>query len=148
MSEEINKLIDKISENHIELDDKRFLEIHESAMKLLKMTDYNIREKALVAPGIAQTFLTSYYAECRKLSKMEEQVIQITETYLEKFGKPGVPKFKTEIEVKEMKEIKDLNKAIDKQKEFVRYMQDTCKIFSGLNFAIKNAADLMKIDIQ
>jgi len=140
------QIILKELEVHYDEVDEKIKRVHEIVMKLLTMSDTNIRDRSFISSSIAQSFLTAFYGEKRRLVKLEKSLVAAKEEYVSKFGKQGIAKFITVQEAEKSKEVKEIEEKISGQKELVSYLQETCKITSGFNFAVKNAVELIKVD--
>lgn len=145
LSDEEKDALDDIQICYANLDDK-ILKYHKNITMLLELNKFNIQEKALVAPGLSQSVLTSVFAEQRLLEKMEAAREKKKEELFGKLKKDNVPHFKTEMEINETATLKEFDKAIKTQKDLVRYLQESFKIVSNFGFAVKNSIDVIKLE--
>ena len=117
----------------------------DSVRNSLLLNDMNIHEKSLVSPAIHHGFVNCLFAEKRKLKRLEELIEEKEREYVEKFGKPDIPKFKTEQEAKMCSAVVKIKTAIEEQKEIIRYLEQICAIMSKFGFDIKNCVEMMKL---
>ena len=122
---------------------ERLLKLHQYTSESLQLNDLNIREKAMVASQLAQSILTSYYAEKSLLSKLQT-LLKIKESeYRERYGKENVPRHHIQAELDKVQDIKDIKGKIDECGMVVEYLRDLLPIFKAHSYNIKNACDLI-----
>jgi len=131
---------------HTDLLPKRILEFQKIAMEDLELSDLNIHDKSMRCPGIKAKWWQMYLEEQKYQKKLKEGYEELLDTYVKKYGKRGVPKFKAEIELKNNAELKQLEVALKDQDEVVRYLEGLYKIISAFNYEISNATAIMKLE--
>jgi hypothetical protein len=114
----------------------------------LKLNDMNLKEKTLLCSTIKCKWSQINYEECHLLKKMESTKSTLIETYVSQFGKPGIPKFRTEQEAKLDDKISRLDRAIEEQKDITRFLDSVMKIVLGFGYDIKSAVDMTKMENQ
>ena len=124
----------------------KILRFHEIIQKLVSLTDFNLREKALAATAIHHNLLTVLFQEEALLKKLKEDLENTEVEYVKKFGNPNIPKFKTATEAKSCADVKILEKQINEQGEIVRYLIESLKIMNSYSFNIKNCVELSKLE--
>jgi len=117
----------------------------DSVRESLLLNDMNIHEKSMVSPAIHHGFVNCLFAEKRKLNQYQDLVEEKEQEYVEKFGKPDIPRFKTEQEAKMCSAVVKIKEAIEDQKEIIRYLENICAIMSKFGFDIKNCVEMMKM---
>lgn len=132
--------------DHINLLSKRVLKFNALVLEDFKLNDLNIKEKSLACPGIKTRWLIQYLAEKKYLKTLESALKVKIDEYVEKNGKPGIPKIKTRDEAKGDSDINKIKRAINEQYEVIEFLEGVVKIVSSLNFDIKNSIDLVKIE--
>jgi hypothetical protein len=125
--------------------DKRLQKYSEAAEDALRLDDMNLQEKTLVAPSLHHGFVNALFAEKRNLKKLIDMKEQKEEDYLEKYGKPDVPRYRIADEMKTSTDIVKFDKAIEKQKEIIRYVEEICGIMKGFGYSIKNCVEMAKL---
>lgn len=133
-------------ERHTDLLCDRIKEFNKILEEDLKLTDINIKEQSLKTPAIKARWLQYSFEEHAYLKKLEKAKDLLFEQYYQKFGKPGVPKYVTEKEVENQKEIIAMDQAIKEQKEILRYLEGVLNIMKGYGFDIKNSIDIIKLE--
>jgi hypothetical protein len=137
-NKEMNKNRNKLS--------PRILKLHDAVAESLLLTEFNIQEKSLVSANIAHGWVTTLFAEESVLKKLEDKKEQLEAAYLQKYGKPDIPKYKIADEMEKNDQIKKLTIAIDEQTEVVRYLNEVVKIVKQGQWDIKNAISVMQLE--
>lgn len=125
--------------------DARIFKYSKSVEDSLRLNDFNLQEKAQVAPSLHHGYINCLYAERRNLEKLKRLREQTEEEFVAKYGKPDVPRYAIEAQISKSEDIVKLDNAIKKQKDVVQYLEEICKIMSGFNFNIKNAVEMAKL---
>jgi len=123
----------------------RLKKYSDSVRESLLLNDMNIHEKSLVAPAIHHGFVNCLFAEKRKLNQLSDLAEEKELEYIEKFGRPDIPRFKTEQEARMCSAVVRIKEAIEDQKEIIRYLETICSIMSKFGFDIKNCVEMMKL---
>lgn len=134
-----------MNENRKHLSPK-IMKLHDSITESLQLNDFNIQEKALASANIAHGWVTTLFAEQALLSKMEKKEEEFREEYLKKYGKPDIPKFRTEDEMEKSDAWKKIQNAIEDQKECVRYLNECIKIIKQQQWDIRNVTEILKLE--
>jgi len=116
-----------------------------SVRESLLLNDMNIHEKAMVSPAIHHGFVNCLFAEKRKLKQLEKLVEEKETEYIEKFGRPDIPRYKTEQQAKMCDAVVKIRDTIEEQKEIIRYLESICNMMSKFGFDIKNCVEMMKM---
>ncbi len=125
---------------------KKILKYNDELSTDIKLSEMNIRDKTLSAPGLKVKWLRIFFEEKKLLNKLiESKNLKINE-YVINHGLQNVPKLKTIEEAKRSEEIVKLEKFISEQKEVVDYLEQANKIMINYNFDIKNAIDILKME--
>jgi len=125
---------------------KRIKDLNNDAVEDLTLREINIREKALECPALKTKWLMILSEEKKYLKLLKKAKSKSLEDYVQNHGKIGVPKLLTSKDAEKQKEITNINQAISDQEEVVEFVEGIVKIFSNLNFDIKNSVDLIKIE--
>ena len=123
----------------------RLQKYSESVRNALLLTDMNLSDKALVVPAIHHGFVDCLFSERRKLKTLEDYRDEKIEDHVEKYGKSGAKRYETRVMAEQSEVIKKMDKAIESQKEVIRYLEEVCRILSNFNFSVKNCVDMMKM---
>jgi len=124
---------------------KKIQKISDSVHEALTLSEFNIQEKAQVAPSLHHGFVNCLFSERNTLKKLKELKLVKEEEFISKYGKDNVPKYKTAQLIANNDEILKINMLIEEQNDAVKYLEEVCRIMSAFNFSIKNAVDLMKL---
>jgi len=124
----------------------RLMKFNEELLIDVKLTEMNIKDKTLACPGLKAKWLRLMFEERKLLSRMQELKKQKIEEYVANHGLHNIPKIKTIDEAQKSDEINKLEKTIFQQKELVDYLEQANKIMMNLNFDIKNAIDIIKME--
>lgn len=132
--------------NREDLLDERMKKLNADALEDFQLDDYTLKEKSLASPNIKIKW-TRILAEEQKLlkvleSKMDEYKKQIMDT---KFD-VNVAQFKKEIAIDGDEGIVKFKKAIENQKDVIRFVEGILKIAQGFGFDLKNAIDIVKLE--
>jgi hypothetical protein len=142
INEEQQKIL---KENRKYLPDK-ILKYHDIIQELLKLDDFNLKDKALASSSIHHTLLTSLYSEQEVLNRLELKLEQKEEEYIKKHGLENKPKYKSNKVIENEKELIKLRRSIDNQSKVVRYLNESVKIMSQYGFSVKNAVEMVKLE--
>lgn len=124
---------------------KKIQSYSKSVADSLSLSDLNLQEKALIVPSIHHGYVNCLFSERRKLKQLKKIKETKEEEFIKKYGKAGIPRYKTELLSKEDSLICNIITNIDSQKELIRYLEEICRIMSNLNFSVKNSVDMMKL---
>lgn len=126
---------------------KRIIELDQELRNDVKLTELNIKEQALKAPGIKAKWACIMAKEQRHLKILKKTKKRLLDEYVEKHGMMGVNKLRTEHEAKSSEKIVKIDKLIDEQYDVIRYMEDIMKIMHSYGYEISNTKDLIKMEI-
>lgn len=129
-----------------ELLDKRMKELNAEAEEDFLLDDYSLKEKSLASPNIKIKW-TRILAEEQKLlkvieDKQEDYKRQLVST---KFD-IEVPQFKKDIAIDGDEGMVKFKRAIDNQKDVIRFVEGIVRIAQGYGFDIKNCVDILKLE--
>lgn len=125
----------------------KIIELSKELESDLELNDLNLKEKSLKCAGIRAKWLQIQYEESSVLNKLDEaRKIKVKE-YISKHGNPNAPKFMSEKEAENSKEIKQIDSSIEEQKEVLRYLIEINKtVICSFGYDIKNVIDLTKLE--
>jgi hypothetical protein len=123
----------------------RLKKYSDAAQSDLLMNDLNLYEKALVSPAIHHGYINSLFTERRTLKQMQAKRDAAIEAYVAKYGKDDRQSFITRDKAEKSEVIKQQDRAIEDQREIIKYLEEVCKIMSSFNFSVKNAVDMQKM---
>lgn len=123
----------------------KMLKYVKSVQDSLSLSDLNLSEKAMVAPSIHHGYVTCLFAEKRNLSSLEEKREKMEKDFINNYGSPTTPRYKTQQVATTDEKIIRLDKAIIAQIELIKYLEEACRILSNFGFSIKNAVELTKL---
>jgi hypothetical protein len=125
--------------------DKKLQAYSKSAEDCLKLDDLNLAEKSLASASIHHGWINCLWLEKKNLSKL----IKLKETketeYLEKYGKPDIPRYKVADEMKKSGDIAKIEGAIVRQKDIINYLMEICSIMKSFGYSIKNCVEMAKL---
>lgn len=129
-----------------ELLDARMTILNAEALKDFQLDDYSLKEKTLASPNIKIKW-TRILAEEQKLlkvieDKMNEYKRQIVS---EKFD-INVAQFKKEIAIEADTGVIKFKRAIEDQKDVIRFVEGIVRIAHSFGFDIKNSIDILKLE--
>ena len=127
--------------------DKRLLKYSEAAEDALRLDDMNLQEKSLVSSSLHHGFVNALFAEKRNLKKLKELKEQKEIEYVEKYGAPDIPRYRITDEMSKSDDILKLDKAIEKQKEIISYLEEICNIMKGFGYSVKHAVEMAKLSM-
>lgn len=132
--------------NRDDLLDDRMKKLNAEALEDFQLDDYTLKEKSLASPNIKIKW-TRILAEEQKLlkvldSKMDEYKKKLLDT---KFD-VNVAQFKKEIAIDGDEGIVKFKKAIENQKDVIRFVEGILKIAQGFGYDLKNAIDIVKLE--
>ena len=132
--------------NRDDLLDERMKKLNSEALEDFQLDDYTLKEKSLASPNIKIKW-TRILAEEQKLLKLLEQKQDDYKRDLlsSKFD-VNVADFKKKIELAGDDGMVKFNKAIENQKDVIRFVEGICKIAQGFGFDLKNAIDIVKLE--
>ena len=110
------------------------------------LNQINLKEKSLSAPGIKTKWVMIWMSEQKKLTKLEKLKELKEREYLQKFGAPDIPKFKTEKEAGSSEEIKKINIIMEEQRDTIRFLFEMCQILKQFGFDISNSIKLIQLE--
>ena len=125
---------------------KRLVELQNEVVQDLELNDINLHDKSMKCPGIKCKWTQIFFEEEQILKQLEEKLERDIEEYIEKHGKMGIPKFKSDAEARKSEAIQKIEKAIKQQKLVVRYLSDIVKIVNNFGYDIKNSTDILKLE--
>ena len=125
---------------------KRILEFDAEIKTDVKVTELNIRDKALTATSLKIKWFRIYMSEKKFLDKLYDTKKIKGDEYVATHGKIGIPRVKTVFESANSDEIKRIELAIAEQDDIVNYLSGIVDILKSLNWDIRNIIDIMKIE--
>lgn len=129
-----------------ELLSKRMHELNKMAEEDLKLEDFELREKTLAAPNIKIKWIRVQAEEQRLLKLLEEKLDEYRRKLMTEKYNISIAQFQKEIEIDKDDGVRKIRKAIEDQKDVVRFAEGIVRIAQGFGFDIKNAIDIIKLE--
>lgn len=129
-----------------ELLSKRMHELNSMAEEDLKLEDFELREKTLAAPNIKIKWIRIQAEEQRLLKLLEERLDDYRRKLMTEKYNISIAQFQKEIEIDKDDGVRKIRKAIEDQKDVVRFAEGIVRIAQGFGFDIKNAIDIIKLE--
>ncbi len=126
--------------------DARMQTLNEEAQEDFQLDDYSLKEKTLASPNIKIKW-TRILAEEQKLLKLIESKLEEYKRALvsEKYD-INVAQFKKELAIEGDEGVVKYKRAIEDQKDVIRFVEGIVRIAQGFGFDIKNCVDILKLE--
>jgi len=115
----------------------------------LKLTRFNVQEKALTSSSYRIKWVMIFFKEKSKLKKYKEARVKILKLRTDESCNTtvrGTPRVQVERMVVESNEdIKKLDAAIKESEEIVEFLQHIVNIFTEFGFSVKNSIESIKL---
>lgn len=132
--------------NRDELLSDRMKSLNQEAMEDFSLDDYTLKEKSLAAPNIKIKWTRILASEQKLLKAIEDKMDDYKRKLLDEKFDISVAQFKKDIEIEKDDGIKKFKKAIDDQKDVIRFVEGIVKIAQGFGFDIKNVIEIVKLE--
>jgi len=115
----------------------------------VKMSEFNLKDKQMMLPGIKHKWVARLINHKRELAKLKSLKITAKEKIMAKYSteasvhlsRPVIDKKTESHDV-----IKKINKNIKEEELTIVYLEKVEAIFRGMSFDIKNLIDIMKLE--
>lgn len=124
----------------------RMKELNTIAEEDLKLEDFGLREKTLAAPNIKIKWIRIQAEEQRLLKLLEEKLDDYRRKLMSEKYNISIAQFQKELEIDKDDGVRKIKKAIEDQKDVVRFAEGVVRIAQGFGFDIKNAIDIIKLE--
>jgi hypothetical protein len=138
---------------------KRLEEYMREAEHDLKLTEMNIKEKAMLRSSFGAKYLRYTFEEERFKKKLEADIEKLKEVIKDEYLKentamlkaenPNIEKllnFNIEKKLKTDERYLKYKEAIEAQNEIIRLLYEIQKLIASMNFDIKNSTDILKME--
>ena len=123
---------------------KRMQELYQEVSSDLYLDQVQLHDKSMKAPSIKAKYVAILFEEQKYLERLEEAKETVLAEYIAKYGSPNVPKFKTEGEAAKIDKVQELVKAINDQKDVVRFIDMMLnKAVVNFGYDIKNCVTIV-----
>ena len=112
----------------------------------LHITQMNIKEVSLKAPGIKSKWLMCYINERRILNVFKAQEDKMIQDYIDSHMGRGQVITSLKFTAMKTDAVKLVHAKIVNQQDIVDYLEGVVKIFQGLDFTLKNTIDVIKLE--
>lgn len=129
-----------------ELLSKRMHELNSMAEEDLKLEDFELREKTLAAPNIKIKWIRVQAEEQRLLKLLEERLDEYKRKLMSEKYNISIAQFQKEIEIDKDEGVRKFKKAIEDQKDVVRFAEGIVRIAQGFGFDIRNCIEIIKLE--
>lgn len=116
---------------------------HKAIMDSIRLDEFNVKEKSMVASGIAQAWITAYFAEEALLKQLERKKDDILESAS---SDTSVPKYKAIAAASTSEKIKRINNLIEDQKQVVRFLAESQKNAKNIVWDVKNVISILELE--
>ncbi len=125
----------------------RILELAAELQDDMKMTQMNLSDKALSAPGIKAKWIQIKFEEDKARKDLEEAERKAREEYASQFGDPDVPKYKTAKEAESSDRVVKLRRAKEAQTEVVRFLDNiVLGVMKDYSYDVSNAIRITQME--
>jgi len=127
---------------------KKVLELDREVQADLRITEINVKEKAMQSSSLKCKWFVTYLSEKKKLEALQDKRKEVIDEYVKEHGKVDVLKVKTQNEATKQEQIKTIDKALKIQCEVVEYLEGVYKIWTTFSYDVKNSIDIIKIEVS
>ena len=114
----------------------------------LKIDQLNILDKQLMLPTLKHKWVTRLIRAKQKLLEFDRMKKEIKKSAMLEIGSQKIPKVAVDAKLENSEKFREINSKMEDLEILVEYLEKVEKIFSEMNFGIKNSVELMKMEIS
>ena len=132
--------------NRDELLDERMKNLNAEAEEDFQLSDFDLKETTLKAPNIKIKWNRILNEEQKLLKLLNDKMADYKRELLTTKYDINVANFKKELELEGDEGIIKFKKAVDDQKDVIRFVEGIVRISQGFGYDIKNVIDIIRLE--